>query len=146
MIATSITRQLLRQAALNKRHFSKIISTSLYGNSRNSHSYKGFAWNSADIGIEDAQCPPTSWYTEEKFLKEVEKEHTFKNWICFGRIDQLKDENDYIAKTILEDPIVVVNIGDGKLAGMCINKELHILQVYLYIYIHTMYMYVYVYL
>jgi hypothetical protein len=117
MIASSISRHILKQTSSSRRQLLTRISSSLYGN-RNSHSYRDFAWNSAEVDIEDAQCPPTSWYTEEKFLREVEKEHTFKNWICIGRTDQLKHENDYIAKTILEDPIVVVNIGDGKLAGI----------------------------
>lgn len=133
-----------------------------------------FRWKDADLPIEQASCPPTSWYTEgifyislnyfyfatslwfiiwgvvgvylqsdslffflllaltflihlvplycfcfylEKFFKEVEVKHTFKNWLCYGRTDQLSEPNSYLARQILDEPIVVVNIGDGKLAG-----------------------------
>lgn len=43
--------------------------------------------------------------------------HTFQNWLCIGRTDQVQNAGAYIAKNIINEPIVVVNIGDGKLAA-----------------------------
>lgn len=42
---------------------------------------------------------------------------TFKNWICIGRADEIVADGSFIAKNICDEPIVVVNIGDGKLAA-----------------------------
>ena len=53
----------------------------------------------------------------ERFFKEVESKHTFKDWLCIGRKDSLKETGSYIAKNILDEPIVVVRKEDGQLAG-----------------------------
>ena len=50
-------------------------------------------------------------------MADVELRHTFRNWLCIGRKDQVKAAGAYIAKNILNEPIVIVNIGDGKLAA-----------------------------
>lgn len=50
-------------------------------------------------------------------MADVEVCHTFRNWLCIGRTDQVKAAGSYLAKNILNEPIVVVNIGDGKLAA-----------------------------
>jgi phenylpropionate dioxygenase-like ring-hydroxylating dioxygenase large terminal subunit len=52
-----------------------------------------------------------------RFLKDVEMPQTFKNWICIGRAEEVFVEGSYIAKTVCNEPIVVVNIGEGKLAA-----------------------------
>ena len=50
-------------------------------------------------------------------MKDIESKHTFRGWLCIGRKDQLEKNGSYIAKNILHEPIVVTNIGDGKLAA-----------------------------
>ena len=42
---------------------------------------------------------------------------TFRNWICIGRTDEVVADGSFIAKNICDEPIVVVNIGEGKLAA-----------------------------
>lgn len=42
---------------------------------------------------------------------------TFRNWICIGRTDEVVADGSFIAKNICDEPIVVVNIGKGKLAA-----------------------------
>lgn len=43
--------------------------------------------------------------------------HTFRNWICIGRTDEVVADGSFIAKNICDEPIVVVNTGEGKLAA-----------------------------
>ena len=72
-----------------------------------------FIWPTADLGLSKASTPPTSWYTEKEFLMKVEKEHTFRNWLNIGHVQALQNEGDYLACTILDQPIVVVKSKEG---------------------------------
>ena len=47
----------------------------------------------------------------------MESKHTFRDWLCIGRTDQLKEEGSFIAKNVLDEPIVVVRTDGGRLAG-----------------------------
>ena len=50
-------------------------------------------------------------------MEGVEIKETFKNWICIGRVEDVREEGSYIARTILDEPIVVVNVGNDQLAA-----------------------------
>jgi choline monooxygenase len=72
-----------------------------------------YEWPSAFSGIEKASTPPTSWYKEKDFLDKVEKEHTFRRWLNVGTVQSLKNEGDYLACTVLDQPIVIVKSKNG---------------------------------
>lgn len=76
------------------------------------------SWNHYNVGIAHAHTPPSAWYTESSFFRQVESEQTFrKHWICVGRQDQLEKEGSYIAGSVIHEQFIVVNNGDhhGKL-------------------------------
>ena len=50
-------------------------------------------------------------------MKGMEIKETFRNWVCIGRVEEVSEEGSYIARTILDEPIVVVNVGKDQLAA-----------------------------
>jgi choline monooxygenase len=66
-----------------------------------------FFWRDANLPIEEASTPPTSWYTDPLFLEQVEKKHTFKTWMNVGQTHQLKEEGDYCAVTVMDQPLLL---------------------------------------
>eukprot|EP01040_Poterioochromonas_malhamensis_P011293 gene11293-12302_t len=72
-----------------------------------------YEWQTANDGIERATTPPSSWYLEKDFLEKVEKQHTFRGWLNVGHTHALKKEGDYLAVTVVDQPIVVVKTKTG---------------------------------
>ena len=99
----------------------RIKHTSRYGLKR--HVYQSilhrnqsdlFDWPYSQSGITIAHTPPSSIYTDKTFYDKVEKEITFRQqWLCIGRTSQVPLAGDYISGTILDNPFVVVNNGQG---------------------------------
>ncbi|WP_371372603.1 aromatic ring-hydroxylating dioxygenase subunit alpha [Thalassotalea aquiviva] len=66
----------------------------------------------ADLPITLASTPPSSWYTDSRFY-QLEQNSVFKyNWLIAGRVDQLKNIGDYLATTIANQPVLLVNDGE----------------------------------
>jgi len=62
----------------------------------------------AEIPIEAARTPPSSWYTDPAFL-ELEREKVFRrSWQAVGRVDQVARPGDYFAGCILGEPYLAV--------------------------------------
>lgn len=74
--------------------------------------------------------PPTA-YTNPA-LYDLEKEHIFrKSWIAVGRVDQVASAGDYLAFTLLEQPLVIVHGQDGKIRVMsrvCLHRAAPIVE------------------
>ncbi len=68
-----------------------------------------FHWPGYEKGIERATTPPSSWYKDAAFLNEVEANQTFrKHWLLVGRTDELLQDGDYLARTIMKQPLLIV--------------------------------------
>ena len=68
-----------------------------------------FEWSGASQGIEMATTPPSSWYTSQEFASSVEQKHTFNKWLLICNDSTLKNDGDYVARTVNNQPIVIVN-------------------------------------
>ena len=67
-----------------------------------------YSWSGANSTIETAYTPPSSWYTDVEFLKEVEMKHTFRKWVFAENADSLKVPGDFTASNLVGEPYVVV--------------------------------------
>jgi hypothetical protein len=67
-----------------------------------------YSWPFANQGIAKSSTPPSSWYLQEEFLNKVEKEFTFRRWLNVSPASSLKNEGDYLAVTILDQPLLLV--------------------------------------
>lgn len=72
-----------------------------------------YEWSSAFSGVEKAVTPPVSWYFDNQFYEKVEKQQTFRRWLNVGSAHALKEDGDYIAMTVFDQPIVVVKSPKG---------------------------------
>ena len=80
-----------------------------------SHHHSPYYWPGYDMGIERAITPPSSWYKDPQFFEEVEANHTFRqHWLLVGRTDELTQHGDYLARTIMKQPILIVRNTDNK--------------------------------
>jgi choline monooxygenase len=86
-----------------------------------SHNHKlcrenDYDWKFSKDGIHGASTPPSSWYHDQHFYNHVEQDYTFKNnWLCVGRVNQIPNAGNYFSGTILNEPFVVVNNGNGNI-------------------------------
>jgi hypothetical protein len=67
-----------------------------------------YSWPFANQGIAKSSTPPSSWYLQEEFLNKVEKEVTFRRWLNVSPTSTLKKEGDFLAVTILDQPLLLV--------------------------------------
>jgi len=62
----------------------------------------------SDLGIERASTPPSAWYTDAR-IAELERDAVFgRSWQMVGRLDQLRDEGDFVTARIAGEPVVVL--------------------------------------
>jgi choline monooxygenase len=94
---------------LPNRHFHR---RSLLSQSKRLFS-ESLRWRDAHLPIEEASTPPSIWYTGKEFYDKVEKEQTFRTWQIVGRADQVKNDGDYLAVTMADQPIIVIKQADG---------------------------------
>jgi choline monooxygenase len=67
--------------------------------------------------IESSSTPPSSWYSDPRFLT-YEKETVFmKNWLYAGRKSLVKENNSYITGNILGEPYIIARDNKGKLSA-----------------------------
>ena len=65
--------------------------------------------------VNESRLLPPSLYTSPEFY-EFEREAIFtKEWICVGRVDQLKEPGDYRSITIAGEPLIVTKDENGEL-------------------------------
>ena len=58
--------------------------------------------------IDHAFAPPAKYYTSKEQY-DLELKHIFyKDWLWVGRVDQLKKPGDYLALTVVDEPIVIL--------------------------------------
>lgn len=102
----------------SNRKISNKINTKSYHNGSATLKYSPdslFNWPHHESGIAAAGTPPSRIYTDETFYQLVEKPITFsQNWLCVGRTAQAPNIGDYVAGTILDQPFVIVNQGEGR--------------------------------
>ena len=69
----------------------------------------------ADLPIEEAWLPPSSWYTDES-VYVIERRTVFhNNWLIAARTDQVRKPGDFAAGFMAGEPYVVVRGEDGVL-------------------------------
>ncbi len=67
---------------------------------------------------EEAESLPPEIYNSEEFFK-FEKEAVFyKEWLCVGRVEWVKEPGDYITTTHANEPVIVARDRDGNLQAM----------------------------
>ena len=81
----------------------RVLSTSITSSSK----FSTFEWERR--GIEASTTPPSSWYTDPAFLSKVERKVTFHNWLQVCSIHDIKNDGEYFAANINNQPIVIVN-------------------------------------
>jgi phenylpropionate dioxygenase-like ring-hydroxylating dioxygenase large terminal subunit len=70
------------------------------------------------VGLDAAETLPPACYTDADFY-EFEKEALFDHeWLCVGRVDQVKEPGDFFTTQIVGEPIVVARARDGVLRAM----------------------------
>ncbi len=62
----------------------------------------------AELPIESASTPPSSWYTCDKIFKHEQQTVFTKSWIMAARREQFKNDGDYVALDVANQPIVIV--------------------------------------
>lgn len=70
-------------------------------------SFSSFSWSRG--GIEASTTPPSAWYTDPQFLSKVERKHTFQNWLQICSVHDVKNDGEFFAATVNNQPIVIVN-------------------------------------
>jgi choline monooxygenase len=67
--------------------------------------------------LAEASTPPSTWYTDPRFL-ELEQHTVFAHsWQLAGRTDQVRNPGQYIAADVAGEAILVVRGNDGVLRG-----------------------------
>ena len=67
-----------------------------------------------DLDASHARTMPAGFYASEAFL-ELEKEEIFrKEWVCLGRIDEVRKKGDYFTTQLLDEPLIVTRGHDDK--------------------------------
>lgn len=82
---------------------------------RNISQCNEFDWPDFAAGINFANTPPVSWYVNHKFYEKVEKKSVFNTWLNVGRVESIQNEGDYLAFTVLDQPVVVIKTKDGSI-------------------------------
>jgi phenylpropionate dioxygenase-like ring-hydroxylating dioxygenase large terminal subunit len=68
--------------------------------------------------LDAAETLPPVCYTDQSFY-EFEKEALFNHeWLCVGRVEQVKEPGDYFTTQIIGEPIVVARARDGVIHAM----------------------------
>ena len=84
-----------------------------------------------DLGASHARTMPAGFYASEAFL-ELEKEEIFrKEWVCLGRIDEVRKKGDYFTTQLLDEPLIVTRGHDDKvrvLSNVCRHRASVILE------------------
>lgn len=79
----------------------KFIKQIFFSHFNRHYSFKNF---DPFCGVEKAKAPPSSWYKNSDFL-QLEKQFVFmKNFIPFGRCDQLNNPGSYFTFNLLNEP------------------------------------------
>ncbi|MEX2267161.1 MAG: aromatic ring-hydroxylating dioxygenase subunit alpha [Acidimicrobiia bacterium] len=74
---------------------------------------------------EAVTLPPTC-YTDESFF-EFEKTAIFdREWLCVGRVEQLRQSGDFFTITIADEPLIVVRDGDdiNVMSSVCRHRSM----------------------
>jgi choline monooxygenase len=67
--------------------------------------------------LAEASTPPSSWYTDPRFI-ELERWTVFtRSWQMVGRAEQIREPGQYITCDLAGEPILVVRGNDGVLRG-----------------------------
>jgi phenylpropionate dioxygenase-like ring-hydroxylating dioxygenase large terminal subunit len=70
-------------------------------------------FDASDRSFEDAVTLPPAVYTSEEFFA-FEMSAVFENeWICVGRVDQVREPGDFYTITLLGEPLIVARNFDG---------------------------------
>ena len=73
----------------------------------------------ASIGpVDESRLLPPDLYTSDEFFQFEKKAIFTREWICVGRIDQLKEPGDYRTITIAGEPLIVCRDSDNELHVM----------------------------
>lgn len=77
------------------------------------------------VPLSRAHHAPGYIYTSPDVLQR-EKELIFlRDWLCVGRYEEVENPGDYMALRVLEEPVVIVNSGSGKIkafANICMHR------------------------
>jgi len=79
-------------------------------------------------GLDESQARslPAGFYASEEYL-ELEKEEIFrKEWICLGRVDEVRRRGDYFTTQLLDEPLLVARGEDDKvrvLSNVCRHRS-----------------------
>jgi phenylpropionate dioxygenase-like ring-hydroxylating dioxygenase large terminal subunit len=72
----------------------------------------------SEMNVPEARVLPPKAYHSEAFFA-FEKEAVFMHsWLCTGRTDQIPNPGDYLAMTLLDEPIIVVRDKNGEVNAM----------------------------
>jgi nitrite reductase/ring-hydroxylating ferredoxin subunit len=76
------------------------------------------AMETSIAGLETAETLQPACYTDAEFY-EFEKQALFDHeWLCVGRVEQVKEPGDYFTTQIVGEPIVVAKARDGVIRAM----------------------------
>ena len=76
------------------------------------------AMDTSVVGLESAETLQPACYTDPDFY-EFEKAALFDHeWLCVGRVEQVKEPGDYFTTQIVGEPIVVAKARDGVIRAM----------------------------
>ena len=79
-----------------------------------------------DLDESQARSLPAGFYASEEYL-ELEKEEIFrKEWICLGRVDEVRRRGDYFTTQLLNEPLLVACGEDDKvrvLSNVCRHRS-----------------------
>ena len=67
---------------------------------------------------EEAETLPPECYTSEEFFRFEKEALFYREWLCVGREEWLKEPGDYITATHANEPVIVARGRDGALHAM----------------------------
>lgn len=69
-------------------------------------------------------------YTEDAYFDHEKETVLSEGWFCVGRADEIAETGKYITITLLDEPIIVVNTGEGykALSNVCRHRGMPLVQ------------------
>ena len=82
-------------------------------------------FDASDRDVSQASTLPPACYTSPEFFEFEKDAIFFRDWLCIGRADQVPSPGDYLAVTLVDEPLVMLRDNDGEivvLSAVCRHR------------------------
>lgn len=85
----------------------------------------------ASFPEQEAQCLPGRFYVSPEYYEEERRTLLAREWRCLGRADEAPEPGDYVATTLMDEPVVMVRGDDGVirvLSNVCRHRGMPLVE------------------